>query len=75
MNQIIQVVSYVHSNNIILRDLKPENILISKKSKKTYHQIKIIDFETATVFSKNKREHALIGSSYYITPEVISKKK
>ena len=73
MKQIIQAVSYVHSNNIIHRDLKPENILISKKSKNDYHQIKIIDFGTATVFNKEKREHALIGSAYYIAPEVLSK--
>ena len=73
MHQILQAVCYCHSNHIIHRDLKPENILISKRAKNGYHQIKIIDFGTAKVFSKEKREHALIGSAYYIAPEVLSK--
>ncbi len=33
--------------------------------------IKIIDFGTAKIFKKNKIEKALVGSSFYITPEVL----
>jgi calcium-dependent protein kinase len=36
--------------------------------------LKIIDFGTAKIFDKNKKERALVGSSYYIAPEVINKK-
>ncbi|MCQ2821664.1 MAG: protein kinase, partial [archaeon] len=72
MKQILSAVCYCHSKNVIHRDLKPENILIFKREKNGCHQIKIIDFGTAKVFSKDKKENLLIGSSYYIAPEVLS---
>ena len=73
MRQILSAVSYCHSMNIIHRDLKPENILIVKRVKSGFHPIKIIDFGTAKVFQKEKSEHLLIGSAYYIAPEVLSR--
>ena len=36
-----------------------------------YFWIKIIDFGTAKIFEKNRAERAVIGSSYYIAPEVL----
>ena len=73
MKQILKAVCYCHSMNVIHRDLKPENILIVKRSKNGCHPIKIIDFGTATIFSKDKKENSVIGSSYYIAPEVLSR--
>ena len=73
MKQILSAVCYCHGQHVIHRDLKPENILIVKRLKSGYHPIKIIDFGTAKVFNKEKREHALIGSAYYIAPEVLSR--
>ena len=73
MRQILSAVSYCHSMNVIHRDLKPENILIVKRVKSGFHPIKIIDFGTAKVFQKEKSEHMLIGSAYYIAPEVLSR--
>ena len=73
MKQILKAVCYCHSMNVIHRDLKPENILIVKRAKNGCHPIKIIDFGTAVIFTKNKRENMLIGSSYYIAPEVLSR--
>ena len=73
MRQILSAVSYCHNMNIIHRDLKPENILIVKRVKSGFHPIKIIDFGTAKVFQKEKTEHLLIGSAYYIAPEVLSR--
>lgn len=35
--------------------------------------IKIIDFGTAKIFDKNKKEKDVVGSSYYIAPEVLKK--
>ena len=73
MRQILSAVSYCHNMNVIHRDLKPENILIVKRVKSGFHPIKIIDFGTAKVFEKEKSEHLLIGSAYYIAPEVLSR--
>ena len=77
--QILSGLAYLHSNNIIHRDLKLENILIKEieKSRETNEDLfilKIIDFGTAKIFDKNKKERTIVGSSYYIAPEVINKK-
>ena len=73
LKQILSAVCYCHNMYIIHRDLKPENILIVKRQKNGFHPIKIIDFGTAKVFQKEKAEHVLIGSAYYIAPEVLSR--
>lgn len=75
--QILSAVFYCHNKNIIHRDLKPENILVedSTGSKgKGFLNVKIIDFGTAKIFEKGKAEKKVIGSSYYIAPEVLLKK-
>ena len=77
--QILSGLAYLHSNNIIHRDLKLENILIKEieKSKETNEDLfvlKIIDFGTAKIFDKTKKAKAIVGSSYYIAPEVLNKK-
>ena len=42
-------------------------------TKEEYFWLKIIDFGTAKIFQKNKKEKTIIGSSYYIAPEVLKK--
>jgi calcium-dependent protein kinase len=80
--QVFSGLCYLHECNIVHRDLKLENILISEiendisnnnNNNEEYFWIKIIDFGTAKIFSKNKNEQAVVGSSYYIAPEVLKK--
>ena len=73
--EIFNAINYCHqTNNIIHRDLKPENILIVSKDESTgFYTVKIIDFGTAKIYEKNKNENKIIGSSYYIAPEVLMK--
>ena len=76
--QMLSGIAYLHAHNIVHRDLKLENILISeievdKKTNDRYFWIKIIDFGTAKIFEKNKKEKSVVGSSYYIAPEVLKK--
>jgi len=70
--QVLAAVNYCHSCNIIHRDLKPENILIDTVND-GFFNIKVIDFGTAKIFDKNKSEDKIIGSAYYIAPEVLNK--
>jgi calcium-dependent protein kinase len=60
--------------NIVHRDLKPENILVEKKEKNGFLRIKVCDFGTSKMFEKGATERKIVGSSYYIAPEVLSKK-
>ncbi len=79
-NQIMSGVAYIHGMGIVHRDLKLENILIqeTEKSKTTgedLFNIKIIDFGTARIFDNKKRKpQSIVGSSYYIAPEVLKQK-
>ena len=77
--QVFSGLLYLHSNHIVHRDLKLENILISDiendiLTDNKYFWVKIIDFGTAKIFEKNKSEKVVVGSSYYIAPEVLNKK-
>ena len=74
--QVFSGLWYLHENKIIHRDIKLENIMIDgkEKDKTTGEELfwaKIIDFGTAKLFEKNKKEKDVVGSSYYIAPEVL----
>ena len=74
--QVFSGLWYLHDNKILHRDIKLENIMISRKEtdNETGEELfwaKIIDFGTAKIFEKNKKEKDVVGSSYYIAPEVL----
>ena len=67
--QILKTLKYLHENHITHRDIKPENILIHRKEPEII--VKLADFGTATFFCKNKSLTDIMGTPYYIAPEVI----
>ena len=73
MYQILSAVNYCHKMKIIHRDLKPENILI-QKDEDGFYRVKICDFGTSKAFKIGDTQKQLVGSAYYIAPEVIQKK-
>ena len=73
MHQLFSVVNYGHKMKIIHRDLKPENILINKNDN-GFVQIKVCDFGTSLMFNRGDIQDELVGSIYYIAPEVLKKK-
>jgi len=73
MYQIFSAVNYCHKMHIVHRDLKPENILIVGKDREGLPTIKICDFGTSKMFEKGAVQRKLVGSSYYIAPEVLKK--
>jgi calcium-dependent protein kinase len=65
----------MHSQKVAHRDIKPENFLMS--SKKTL-ELKLIDFGLSYEWKEDMRKellsegrNKLIGTSYYIAPEVL----
>ena len=76
--QVFSGLCYLHENDVLHRDLKPENILISKKeidllTNEEYFWIQIIDFDCAKIFEQNKKDNIIVGSIYYLAPEVLNK--
>ena len=71
ISQILQAVRYCHKMRVIHRDIKPENIMITGRENNGLLHVKLIDFGTAKIFIEGNKQKALVGSSYYIAPEVI----
>lgn len=70
MFQVFQAVNYLHKQGFIHRDLKPENICLDSN----FH-VKIIDFGTARKFTKGKKLKQVIGTPFYMAPEIFVDKK
>ncbi|GAA3614853.1 protein kinase [Flavivirga amylovorans] len=78
IKDILNGVSYLHTEGIIHRDLKPGNILITK-NRKGFPIAKITDFGISRdVFSDNLLQHSMtegVGTPHYMAPEQIYKKR
>ena len=68
---LITCISYLHAKNIMHRDLKPENILLEESGE--FDKIKLIDFGESLEFTKGEKYTDMVGTPYYIAPEVIGK--
>jgi len=72
MYSLLRCLKYLDENGIMHRDLKPENLLLEEH--KNYEQVKLIDFGTAKRYaSKDIPITQMVGTPYYIAPEVIKK--
>ncbi|AFZ79295.1 protein kinase domain containing protein [Theileria equi strain WA] len=69
MRQIFSAISYCHKRNILHRDLKPENVLYSNSNPDS--PVKIIDWGFATKCFKAHKFSSLVGTPYYVAPEVL----
>ena len=76
MKQLLSAVAFCHKNGIIHRDLKPENILLEEEEEATkeYFTIKVIDFGTSGKIKKGQKYNDVIGTPFYIAPEVLKNK-
>ncbi|MCO5603764.1 hypothetical protein L7F22_057916 [Adiantum nelumboides] len=68
---IVGVVEACHSLGVMHRDLKPENFLFL--SKKEDSALKTIDFGLSVFFRPGEVFHDVVGSPYYVAPEVLRK--
>ena len=67
--KVLLAISHCHSMGITHRDLKPENILF--ESLRPDAEIKLIDFGLSRKYSKNEKMHTILGTPYYVAPEVL----
>ena len=67
--QMIQIVEFIHSNNIAHRDLKPENFVLTKE-----FALKLCDFGSASLSKDDGKFEGFIGTDAYLAPEFHLKK-
>ncbi|KAJ0249131.1 CDPK-related kinase 2 [Hirschfeldia incana] len=67
--QILNVVAFCHLQGVVHRDLKPENFLYT--SKEGNSQLKVIDFGLSDFVRPDERLTDIVGSAYYVAPEVL----
>ncbi len=68
---MLSAVAILHSLQICHRDLKIENWVL--KSGNLWSPLKLIDFGLSTHFTPGHKLSRVVGSSYYIAPEVLKK--
>ncbi|XP_047063767.1 calcium-dependent protein kinase 13-like [Lolium rigidum] len=69
---IVGVVEACHSLGVMHRDLKPENFLLANKDDDL--SIKAIDFGLSVFFKPGQIFTDVVGSPYYVAPEVLCEK-
>ncbi|KAL8172195.1 hypothetical protein V2J09_023999 [Rumex salicifolius] len=69
MVQILSIAAYCHLQGIVHRDLKPENFLFA--SKEDNSSLKAIDFGLSDYVKPDERLIDIVGSAYYVAPEVL----
>ncbi|KAK2984380.1 hypothetical protein RJ640_002766 [Escallonia rubra] len=66
---IVEVVQMCHAHRVIHRDLKPENFLYASSNESA--PLKAIDFGLSIFFEPGQRFGEIVGSPYYMAPEVL----
>lgn len=69
MVQILNVVAFCHLQGVVHRDLKPENFLFTSKDENS--PLKAIDFGLSDFVKPDERLNDIVGSAYYVAPEVL----
>ncbi|OVA01878.1 Protein kinase domain [Macleaya cordata] len=67
--QMVTVVHYCHSMGVMHRDLKPENFLFLSGDEDS--PLKTTDFGLSVFFKPGEVFKDLVGSAYYVAPEVL----
>ncbi|WJZ93077.1 hypothetical protein VitviT2T_012039 [Vitis vinifera] len=69
MVQILNVTAFCHLQGVVHRDLKPENFLFISKEENS--PLKAIDFGLSDYVKPDERLNDIVGSAYYVAPEVL----
>jgi cell division control protein CDC15 len=64
--QVLQGLDYLHNQGVIHRDIKGGNILTTKDG-----VVKLADFGVATKLSDSENHNSVVGTPFWMAPEVI----
>ena len=68
---MIRTIAHCHNLGVMHRDLKPENFVLATKDEDA--PVKAIDFGLSAYFEPGERFRDIVGSSYYVAPEVLKR--
>ena len=76
MHVILDVIRFCHTHGIAHRDFKPENFLLKRKaldptSPLRAEDLRAVDFGLATFLEPGGRLKELLGSPFYVAPELL----
>ncbi|RCV17139.1 hypothetical protein SETIT_3G195400v2 [Setaria italica] len=71
LRTIVEIVHTCHTMGVIHRDLKPENFLLLSKDEDA--PLKATDFGLSVFFKEGEVFRDIVGSAYYIAPEVLKR--
>jgi len=64
--QILEGLKYLHEQGVIHRDIKGANILVTKDG-----IVKLADFGVATKLTESRKSDSVVGTPYWMAPEII----
>ncbi|KAH7865295.1 hypothetical protein Vadar_004820 [Vaccinium darrowii] len=65
---LISAIAYCHHLGVAHRDIKPDNVLFDSR----YNKLKLADFGSAEWFGSGGTMSGVVGTPYYVAPEVLS---
>ncbi|XWS33861.1 hypothetical protein CRYUN_Cryun22dG0119400 [Craigia yunnanensis] len=72
VRQMLKVAAECHLRGLVHRDMKPENFLF--KSNREDSPLKATDFGLSDFIRPGKRFQDIVGSAYYVAPEVLKRR-